>query len=242
MKFRPGRLLSRLFVFLAKAGLGFLLLTYTLVILFRFVHPPLSMFMIYHKAALAGEAPRGLCIHYQWRDLKDISPFIPLAVMASEDQRFIDHFGFDFTGIFNAVKNNLRQPRRIRGASTLSQQTAKNLFLWPDRSYLRKGLEAYFTLLLELFWSKNRIMEMYLNIAEFGRGVYGVGAASRDFFNATPLTLTPVQATILAAVLPNPRKYSARDPSDFVYERSEWIEEQMQQMGGLPAVKAIMDQ
>ena len=240
MKFRPRKIFSSAASILFRFAVGFALFSFTLVLLFRFVHPPLSMFMVDQKIASMAGSGNGFHIRYQWVDLKDISPFMPLAVMASEDQGFSRHFGFDFSAIFKAIKNNIGHPRHIRGASTLSQQTAKNLFLWPERSYLRKGLEAWFTVLIELFWPKKRIIEVYLNIAEFGEGIYGVSAASQSFFNRPPKKMTPIQASLLAAVLPSPRKYNAGEPSPFVYERSEWIEEQMEQMGGLPAVEEFI--
>lgn len=223
-----------------KLALAFLLFTFFIVLLFRFIHPPTSSIMMHKRTATLFDA-HPIQIKYQWVDFEDVSPYVPLAVMAAEDQTFPEHFGFDFKAIQKAIKNNLRHPRRIRGGSTLSQQTAKNLFLWSRRSYLRKALEVYFTVLLELLWPKRRILEVYLNIAELGDGVYGVSAASKAFFNKPPHRLTVREASLLAAVLPSPRRYHANHPSGFVYNRSEWIEQQMWQMGGTAVIKALQN-
>lgn len=161
-----------------------------------------------------------------------------LAVVASEDQKFPHHWGFDLEAISDAVENNLKG-RRLRGASTITQQVAKNLFLWSGRSFVRKGLEAYFTVLLELLWSKNRILEVYLNIAEFGDGIYGVGIAAEAFYGKRPSGLTRSESAIMAAVLPSPRKLKVRDPSAFVIERAGWIEQQMEQLGGIEYIRKI---
>lgn len=142
--------------------------------------------------------------------------------MTAEDQNFQEHFGFDWEAIAKAISHN-QKSRRIKGASTISQQTAKNLFLWSDRSWLRKGLEVYFTLLIEVIWPKERILEVYLNIIEFGSGVYGVEAASRFYFQKSASELNTGEAALLAAVLPNPHVYKADNPSDYVRERQQWI-------------------
>jgi monofunctional biosynthetic peptidoglycan transglycosylase len=154
-----------------------------------------------------------------------------LAVVAAEDQKFPHHWGFDFESIADAVQEKGARGRP-RGASTISQQVARNLFLWPGRSYLRKGLEAYFTVLLELLWPKRRILEVYLNVAEFGDGIYGIAAAAQAFFGKRPADLGRAEAALLAAVLPNPRRLHARNPSAYVRERALWIEEQMIHLGG----------
>jgi monofunctional biosynthetic peptidoglycan transglycosylase len=154
-----------------------------------------------------------------------------LAVVAAEDQKFPHHWGFDFESIEDAVQH--KGPRgRLRGASAITQQVARNLFLWPGRSYIRKGLEAYFTVLLEGLWPKRRILEVYLNIAEFGDGAYGVYAASQTFFSKRPAELQTQEAALLAAVLPNPARLHVRNPSAYVHERAGWIEEQMTRLGG----------
>lgn len=164
---------------------------------------------------------------YQWQSIDAISPDMQRAVIAAEDQLFVQHSGFDWQAIQKAMSYNERHNKsrktRIRGASTISQQTAKNLFLWSGRNWLRKGLEAYFTVLIECLWPKQRILEMYLNIVEFGDGIYGVEAASRYFFNKPAARLTASEAALLAAVLPNPRVYQVEKPSAYIRGRQAWI-------------------
>ncbi len=157
---------------------------------------------------------------------------MPLAVIASEDQRFADHHGFDLDSIQDAVEDHERG-RRLRGASTISQQVAKNVFLWPGRSFVRKGLEAYFTVLIEALWPKRRILEVYLNVAEFGDGLFGVEAASQRYFKKPASRLSLEEAAVLAAVLPNPHRLRAGRPSAYVEERRDWILRQMDQLGGV---------
>jgi monofunctional glycosyltransferase len=170
-------------------------------------------------------------IRYRWIDLKKISPHAAVAVIAAEDQWFPFHSGFDLDSIREAAAVNL-QRRRVRGASTISQQVAKNLFLWPERSYVRKGLEAYFTMLIEFLWPKERILEMYLNVAQFGRSVYGIEEASRQFFGKPAAGLDPYESALLAAVLPNPRRFRADRPSFYIATRRDWIVEQVNGLGG----------
>jgi len=173
----------------------------------------------------------GQALDYQWVPLAQITPQAALAVVAAEDQKFPDHWGFDLKAIKNAVENNTRG-RRLRGASTLTQQVARNLFLWQGRSYLRKGLEAWFTLLLEIFWSKQRILEVYLNIAETGPQTFGIQAAAKRYFGRSAGTLTREQAALIAAVLPNPLRFHADRPSGYVLSRRDHILQQMSQLGG----------
>jgi monofunctional biosynthetic peptidoglycan transglycosylase len=177
-------------------------------------------------------------LRHSWVPLEKVSTSMGAAVIAAEDQKFLDHFGFDWQAIEKAIAHNERS-RRKRGASTLSQQTAKNVFLWERRSWVRKGLEVYFTLLIETLWSKQRILEVYLNVVEFGDGIYGVEAASRAFFSKPAQNLRPSEAALLAAVLPSPRKYRADAPSDYVRGRQAWILNQMRQMGGEQMVKGL---
>jgi monofunctional biosynthetic peptidoglycan transglycosylase len=158
------------------------------------------------------------------------------AVIAAEDQNFSSHHGFDWDAIQRAIDYD-ENGNKLRGASTLTQQTAKNLFLWPERNWLRKGLEAYFTVLLEGLWGKRRILETYLNIVEFGDGIYGVEAASQRFFHKSSARLTPEEAALLAAVLPNPHRLKANAPSNYVRERQQWILRQMRQLGGVSFVQ-----
>jgi monofunctional biosynthetic peptidoglycan transglycosylase len=168
---------------------------------------------------------------HSWVDLNRISPNLPLAVVASEDQKFPEHWGFDVESIEKAYALN-QHSHHVHGASTISQQVAKNLFLWSGRSYFRKGLEAYFTVLIEGFWPKRRILEIYLNIAEFGNGIYGAEAAAQRFFHKSAARLSRSDAAVLAAVLPSPEHYSAAAPSRYVQQRRDWILRQMQALGG----------
>lgn len=177
------------------------------------------MFIRTVEALAAGEAPRNT---KDWVSIDKISHNMVQAVVASEDNLFMQHHGFSVTDIEKAIKHN-KKGKRIRGGSTISQQTAKNVFLWPKRSYLRKGLEAYFTVLIELFWSKERIMEVYLNVIEMGDGVYGVQAAAQTYFNKDALQLTKSQSALIAACLPNPRKYSVSNPTSYIQRRKSKI-------------------
>lgn len=212
---------------MAWALSGLLLFVVALVILFRFVNPPTSAFMIGHL--LSGS---GYELRHEWVSLDDISPWMPLAVVASEDQRFPHHLGVDFSAIRKALAE-YQAGQGLRGASTITQQTAKNLFLWNGRSFVRKALEAGLALGIDGLWPKRRIIEVYLNIAEFGHGVYGVEAASRFFFGIPASQLSQGQAARLAAVLPNPKVLNAASPSAYVWERVAWIRGQMAQLSGL---------
>lgn len=163
-------------------------------------------------------------LSHEWVSLDEISPSMPLAVMASEDAKFPDHWGFDFEAIQYAAKRNREHPEKNKlGASTISQQTAKNVFLWPGRSWVRKGLEAYFTVLIEVFWSKERIMEVYLNSIEMGPGIYGVQAVAQEHFGCDAKDLTPNQCALIAATLPNPRRFSSKAPSRYMKKRQRQI-------------------
>ena len=167
--------------------------------------------------------------HSDWVEMKNISPWMPLAVIASEDQKFPDHWGFDVQAIQSVLDG---EETRMRGASTLSQQTAKNVFLWDGRSWIRKGLEAGLTVAIETVWTKRRILTVYLNVAEFGEGVFGVEAASQRYFHKPASRLTMAEAALLAAVLPNPIRFRADAPSAYVRQRQQWILRQMRQLGG----------
>jgi len=167
-----------------------------------------------------------MTLKHDWVNLDKISPKLQLAVVCSEDQNYLKHGGFDFGAIEKAMKAN-EKGKKLRGASTISQQTAKNVFLWPGRSYIRKGFEVYFTLLIELFWSKERIMEVYLNSIEMGNGVYGAEAAAQHWFKKTAAKLNKDESAAIASVLPNPRKYVANPPGAYIVKRKEWIKKQM---------------
>lgn len=173
-------------------------------------------------------------IHKTWRSLDKISENMQLAAVCAEDQKFLEHEGFDMEAIEKALKDNQKRKKKgkpIRGASTISQQTAKNVFLFPSRSWFRKGLEVYFTFWIELLWSKERILEVYLNVAETGENIYGVEAAARQYFDLSAAELSPTQAANIAAILPNPRLYSATKPSGYVVKRRNWILRQMAHWG-----------
>ncbi len=203
------------------------------VLVFRWVAPPTSAVMLTRTLIEAEQQD------YQWVPLAHMSADLPLAVVASEDQKFPDHFGFDISAIKDAVEQHA-QGRRLRGASTLTQQVARNLFLWQGRSFLRKGLEAWLTVLLELLWSKERILEVYLNIAETGKQTFGVQAASLKFFSRPASAVTREQAALLAAVLPNPLRFQAKRPSAYVIKRRNEILRQMAQLGGRAYLKGIL--
>ena len=169
-------------------------------------------------------------IYSEWTSIENISKEAPLAVVSSEDQKFPEHWGFDFKAMYNAFRYNMRG-KKIRGASTITQQVAKNVFLWQGRSYVRKGLEVYFSLLIELIWGKERILEVYLNVAETGPMTFGVEAASQRFFGHSANTLSRNEAAIIAAVLPNPIRFSIRNPSGYVNQRTNKIARQMRMLG-----------
>jgi len=208
-----------------------------LVLALRWLDPPTSAFMLRERLIAANSKP-AYSIRHRWVDWQQISPHLKLAVIASEDQTFPAHNGFDFKQINKALDDRERG-RRVRGASTISQQVAKNLFLWPAQSWVRKGLEAYFTLLIETLWPKQRILEVYLNVAEFGKGVFGVGAASDAYFHKSPARLTAYDSALLAAVLPNPKRLHANAPSRYVRSRQQWIVSQMRGLGGTSMLQAL---
>jgi monofunctional biosynthetic peptidoglycan transglycosylase len=228
---RSKTFLGRLWRALAWLALLLLGLSLLSVALLRWIDPPYSAFMAEKRIEAWVTHDRGYVFRHTWVDLARISPNLPLAVVASEDQKFPEHWGFDVEAIEKAYELN-QHSHRVRGASTISQQVAKNLYLWSGRSYFRKGLEAYFTLLIEGFWPKRRILEIYLNVAEFGDGTYGAEAASERFFHRPASQLSRGDAAILAAVLPNPERYSAAAPSHYVLQRRDWILGQMQALGG----------
>ncbi|MBF8223753.1 monofunctional biosynthetic peptidoglycan transglycosylase [Halomonas sp. 328] len=222
--------LRRLIRLLLLALLGFVAVSVLLVLLFRVVPVFGSMVMVERKVQswIAREPIR---IEQQWRRWEALSDHAKLAVIAAEDQRFPVHRGFDLVELRRAWEAS-RNGARLRGASTLSQQTAKNLFLWSGRSWARKALEAWFTLLIEALWPKERILEVYLNIAEWDTGVFGLEAAAQHYFGVSAAQLNPHQASLLAAILPNPRARDAARPSPQVAQRAAWIRQQMRNLGG----------
>jgi monofunctional biosynthetic peptidoglycan transglycosylase len=212
--------------------LAAILLSALSVLLLRYVNPWTTAFMVDARiASWFDDDPRPWRLQHSWRDYKQISAQLPLAVVASEDQRFPEHRGFDMKQIRKAM-DDAQRGRRSRGASTISQQVAKNLFLWNGRSWVRKGLEAWFTVLIETLWPKRRILEVYLNSAEFGRGIYGAEAAAQAFFRKNASRLTRDEAARLAAVLPNPVRMRADRPSRYVERRQREIAAQMAALGG----------
>jgi monofunctional biosynthetic peptidoglycan transglycosylase len=230
----PKRLgvLRRLAKFFLICTIAWIVVTWLLVFVFRFVPPPTSAIMIERRIAASLHGEKNLSITYRWTPWSGISTELPIAIIASEDQKFPFHHGFDVQAIQQAM-DEADEGERQRGASTISQQTAKNLFLWGGRNFVRKGLEAYFTVLIEVTWPKRRILEVYMNIAEFGDGIYGADAASRAFFHKPPSQLTSRDAALLASVLPNPKKLHADHPSPYVERHADWVERQVHQLGGV---------
>lgn len=215
--------------FLLKVILWFFGLSLFFVIFFKFVPVPFTPLMVI-RAIENKVAGREVFFSHDWEPIENISMNLQKAVIASEDGTFLKHNGFDFVAMQKAYKSNERG-RRIKGGSTISQQTAKNVFLWQGRSYLRKGLEAYFTVLIEIIWGKERIMEVYLNSIEMGNGVYGAQAATQHWYRKDASSLTPMQAAGIAAILPNPRKYSATSSSSYINGRKTKIVRVMRTVG-----------
>jgi len=233
-----GRVAVRLLKWFLVVLLAWLLLTATPVLLLRWLRPLTSALMLEAAAQAWAAQDHGYRTDFEWVSLEQISPHAAIAVIASEDQLFPFHAGFDFDSIREAVRESERG-RRLRGASTISQQVAKNLFLWSRHSLVRKGLEAYFTVLIEALWPKERILEMYLNVAQFGNGVYGVQAAAERFWHKPARRLTSADAALLAAVLPNPLRLHADRPSRYVLSRRDWILDQMRMLGGPEYLRAL---
>ncbi len=220
--------MKKIYRFLYRALFVFLLSTVLAVVVYRFVpvyYTPLMFIRCFEQV----KKDKPIKISHKWVKLEKISPNLVRAVIAAEDTRFFQHSGFDFEAIQKAREENKKR-RRPRGASTISQQTAKNVFLWPESSWLRKGLEAYFTVLIEAFWSKERILEVYLNSIEMGDGVYGAAAVAEEHFLTTPNRLTVRQSALIAATLPNPLQYSSKKPSSYVVRRQTTILERMKQV------------
>lgn len=229
----PRKNTKRLRRWLLWALAVFMFISVVPVLVLRWAPPPTSAVML-QRALSEGQAQ-----DYQWVPLTRISPQAALAVVAAEDQKFPHHWGFDLDAIVDAARGNLRGDR-LRGASTLTQQVARNLFLWQGQSYLRKGLEAWLTVIIELAWPKRRILEVYLNIAEMGQRTFGVQAASRRYYGQAASVLTREQAALLAAVLPSPRRSRVDGPSRYVIERRDWILQQMTLLGGIVYLRDIL--
>ncbi|MEP6261220.1 MAG: monofunctional biosynthetic peptidoglycan transglycosylase [Gillisia sp.] len=218
-------MVKRFFVFIFRLLAGLILFSILIVIIYGWVPVPYTPLMAIRYIENPDEG-----IRHQWVPIEEISNNLKIAVIASEDQNFPTHRGFDVKAIEKAMDEN-KAGKRTRGASSISQQTAKNVFLWPHRSWVRKGFEVYFTFLIETFWSKERILEVYLNSIEMGKGIYGAEAASRAWFNKPAKNLTPYEAAAIAAILPNPRVYRANPASNYIQGRKSWIVRQMQNMG-----------
>ncbi len=214
-----------------RLAVAWLSITVLIVLLLRWVDPPTTAFMM--AAQL-----RGADAASEWTDWDGIPPELALAVVAAEDQRFPVHSGFDFVEIQDALETAIKGGR-VRGASTISQQVSKNLFLWSGRNFVRKGLEAYFTVLLEMLWPKRRILEVYLNIAQFGDGFYGVALASREYFGKTPGELTRYEMSLLASTLPNPVGYRPDAPSQSLLDRAAFVRRHMRSLGGVAYVQGM---
>ena len=225
-------LAKRIFRFLWKTVAWFVGLSIFSVVFFRFVPVPVTPLMLIRVVEQTFSSDK-IRLKHDWVSIDQISKNLPLAVVCSEDQNFMNHSGFDMNAIERSVDALKRGAKRVRGASTISQQTAKNVFLWPGRSWVRKGFEVYFTVLIEFVWSKERIMEVYLNSIEMGNGIYGAEAAAKFYWNTTARNLSRTQAATIAAILPNPLEYSANPPGPYIQSRIGWITGQMNEWGTL---------
>jgi monofunctional biosynthetic peptidoglycan transglycosylase len=232
------RRIRRIFSFLLLGVVLLMIGSAGAVLAWRWLDPMTTSFILQRKVSVLMEGGDARDVEYRWVDWNAISPHAGMAVIASEDQRFAEHWGFDLDSIQEAIEER-ESGGRLRGASTISQQVAKNLFLWSGRSWIRKGLEAYFTVLIELLWPKQRILEVYLNIAQFGDRTFGVDAAARRFFAKRASALSAHEAALLAAVLPNPVRMRADDPSPYVRQRARWIQRQMRALGGAGYLREI---
>lgn len=218
--------MKRIFKFLLKTTLWFIALSVVWVVIYKYVPIPYTPLM----AIRSYNGDENYATKHEWKSINEISKNLQLAVICSEDQSFLEHNGFDINALKEAYEEN-QEGKRIRGGSTISQQTAKNVFLWQGRTWLRKGLEAWFTFLIETLWSKERILEVYLNSIEMGNGVFGAEAAAKYWFKTSALQLSKTQSASIAAILPNPKKYKANPASKFINSRTYWIKKQMQNFG-----------
>lgn len=226
------RNLNRYLYLLKVLAMVFVYQSVLWVFLYKFIPVYITPLMVLRgvEKIFEGKIPD---VKKEWVAIDEMAPGMRLAVVASEDQHFLNHHGFDFDALTKAYQNNSNHTNTFRGGSTISQQVAKNVFLWPERSYLRKGFEAYFTILIELMWSKKRIMEVYLNVIEMGNEVYGTQAASKYYFKKPAKKLSVSQCARIAAILPNPRKWSPTKPSKYIIKRQTWIERHMNYIGKL---------
>jgi monofunctional glycosyltransferase len=224
-------ILSKIMLWVRRTAIWFLVLSLASVVLFSFVPTPFTPLMLKRMYQQAMDSKREVSLQKNWTSLAHISTNLQVAVICGEDQSFLEHQGFDFNAIQRALKHN-QKAKKTRGASTISQQTAKNVFLWPSRTWLRKGLEVYFTALIEACWSKERIFEMYLNVAEWGDGIYGAEAAAQHYFKKPASQLSREEAALLASVLPGPLIYSVKSPTEAIRKKQRWIMHQMRFWGG----------
>ena len=228
---RVKKVIYKLKRFSLKCIIYFFSITLGFVLVFKFVPIPLTLTML-------GQWVKGGELYYNWEPIEKISPEMPIAVVAAEDQLFLEHYGFDFNAIKKAIKSN-QKTKKLRGGSTISQQTAKNVFLWQNRSWLRKGLETYFTFLIEIIWGKKRILEVYLNVCEMGPQTFGAEAASQRYFKIPAAKLNRNKAAKIAAVLPSPRKWKVVNSGAYVNKRTAHIERQIRQLGGPAYLKEL---
>jgi monofunctional biosynthetic peptidoglycan transglycosylase len=219
------KLLGRIWTILWKTCLAFFVVSIVSVVAYKWVPVPITPLMLIRDVEQL-KNDKGVIMEHDWVPLEEISPKLQLAVVCSEDQNYLKHFGVDWGAIQKAMKEN-EKGKRVRGGSTITQQTAKNVFLWQGRSYLRKGLELWFTLLIEVFWSKERIMEVYLNSIEMGNGIYGAEAAAQHWFHKSAKKLSKDEAAAIAAILPNPLRYKANPANGYISGRKAWIKQQM---------------
>ncbi len=203
------------------------------IIALKWIDPPVTLTQL-------GSLFQGYGLTRDYVSKESISPYARLAIMASEDQLFPEHNGFDLKSIKKALENNKKKTKRVRGASTISQQVAKNVFLWQGRSWVRKGFEVYFTFMIEWIWGKDRILEVYLNVAEMGKGIFGIEAASRHYYKKSAKELTRTEAAQIAAILPNPKKYLIKPLSNYVQRRTNWILQQMDNLESDPEIEGLM--
>lgn len=224
---------KRVFQFAKRLFIWLFILQLVYIVALKWINPPITITQL--VSLLGGDG-----LKRDYVDADEMSAAAKLSVMAAEDQLFPDHTGFDWKSIEKALEYNKRKPNRVRGASTISQQTAKNVFLWQGRSWFRKGLELYFTQMIEWIWGKQRILEVYLNVIEMGRGVYGIEAAAQSYFKKSASALSKTEAAQIAACLPNPKKYTVKPLSRYVAIRSGWVQRQMNNLEGDADVQRLI--
>ncbi|MCX8491809.1 MAG: monofunctional biosynthetic peptidoglycan transglycosylase [Cyclobacteriaceae bacterium] len=225
--------LKKLFKKIRKFILIIFFIQLVYLVALKWINPPITLTQL-------GSLFQGYGLKRDYIDKNEMSRYAGLAVMASEDQLFPEHNGFDLKSIKKALENNKKRSKRVRGASTISQQVAKNVFLWQGRSWVRKGFEVYYTFMIEQIWGKERILEMYLNVAEMGKGIFGIEAASRHYYKKPAKKLTRLEAAQIAAILPNPKKYLIKPLSGYVQRRSNWIQRQMNNLESDPAIELLI--